>query len=48
MYDTVGGTRTTLDWTSFNWFGLFFLLLGVAWLTWPVWTAPFLDVTLAR
>ena len=23
-------------------------LLGIAWLTWPVWTSPFLDITLAR
>lgn len=33
MNDTYMGTGTrTMDWTSFNWFGLFFLLLGVAWL----------------
>jgi hypothetical protein len=23
-------------------------LLGIAWLTWPVWTSPFLNITLAR
>lgn len=28
----MGGARPTLDWSSFNWFGLFFLLLGIAWL----------------
>jgi hypothetical protein len=34
MNDTYmgAGTTRTMDWTSFNWFGLFFLLLGVAWL----------------
>jgi hypothetical protein len=33
MNDTyMGTTRSAMDWASFNWFGLFFLLLGVAWL----------------
>lgn len=34
MNDTYlgGTTKGAMDWTSFNWFGLFFLLLGVAWL----------------
>ena len=34
MNDTYMGTGTprTLDWASFNWFGLFFLLLGIVWL----------------
>lgn len=33
MNDTyMGTTRAAMDWSSFNWFGLFFLLLGVAWL----------------
>ena len=33
MNDTYMGTgKATMDWSSFNWFGLFFLLLGVAWL----------------
>jgi hypothetical protein len=33
-------TRATAAW--------FATLLGVAWLTWPVWTSPFLNITLAR
>ena len=28
----MGGERRTMDWTAFNWSGLFLLLLGVAWL----------------
>lgn len=33
-------TRATAAWVA--------VVLGVAWLTWPLWTAPFLDITLAR
>lgn len=34
MNDTYlgGGTKTAMDWSSFNWWGLFLLLMGVAWL----------------
>ena len=33
-------TRVTAAWIA--------VLVGVAWLAWPLWTAPFLDITLAR
>ena len=33
-------TRITAAWVA--------VIVGVAWLTWPVWAAPFLDITLAR
>jgi hypothetical protein len=36
----LGLTRSTAAWMA--------TLLGVAWLTWPVWTSPFLNITLAR
>jgi hypothetical protein len=26
------GTRSGLDWTSFNWWGLFMVLIGILWL----------------
>lgn len=26
------GQRTTMDWTAFNWWGLFFLIIGVLWM----------------
>ena len=33
MNDTyMGGTKATMDWSSFNWWGLFLLMMGVAWL----------------
>lgn len=33
MNDTyLGGTKTGMDWSSFNWWGLFLLMMGVAWL----------------
>lgn len=33
MNDTyLGGAKTTMDWSSYNWWGLFLLLMGVAWL----------------
>jgi hypothetical protein len=33
MNDTyMGGTKTGFDWAAFNWWGLFLLMLGVAWL----------------
>ena len=33
MNDTyMGGTKAAMDWSSFNWWGLFLLLMGVAWL----------------
>ena len=28
----LGGTKATMDWSSFNWWGLFLLMMGVAWL----------------
>ena len=28
----MGTERRTFDWSSCNWFGLFFLMLGVVWL----------------
>ena len=27
-----GGGTKTMDWASFNWWGLFLLLVGIAWL----------------
>jgi membrane-bound ClpP family serine protease len=33
MNDTyMGSTKTGMDWSSFNWWGLFLLMMGVAWL----------------
>lgn len=28
----LGGSKNSVDWTQFNWWGLFLLLIGVAWL----------------
>lgn len=33
-------TRAAAAWVA--------VIVGVAWLTWPLWTAPFLDITIAR
>lgn len=33
MNDTyMGSTKAGMDWSSFNWWGLFLLMMGVAWL----------------
>lgn len=32
MFSRSTGTRASYDWTSFNWWGLFILVIGVLWL----------------